>query len=131
MGKYRNKLPLMSNGIFLTDGGLETTLVFKEGCELPQFAAYYMINCAHPTHFQGALGGNGSWKHRIHAVRANASSKSHAQLDAAEELDEGNPLELGQQYKTLLAQLDNLKVLGGCCGTDHRHVEAICKAVTG
>lgn len=93
------------------------------------YAAYYMINCAHPTHFQNTLDCDESWKQRIRAVRANASAMSHAELDEAEEIDSGNPAELGLQYKELRGQLINLNILGGCCGTDFRHVEAIFQAV--
>jgi S-methylmethionine-dependent homocysteine/selenocysteine methylase len=89
--------------------------------------AYYMINCAHPTHFSGALVAGGLWLARIRGVRANASTKSHAQLDEATELDDGNPEELGRQYRQLKVTLPQLNVLGGCCGTDHRHVEAGCQ----
>ncbi len=92
--------------------------------------AYYMINCAHPTHFDEALASNEPWLQRIRAIRANASAMSHAELDEAEELDDGNPNELGRQYAQLLKRLPNLNIFGGCCGTDHRHVAAICKAVS-
>lgn len=95
--------------------------------------AYYMINCAHPTHFKTVLDNGGQWTNRIGGLRANASSKSHAELDEATHLDEGNPVELGAQYQVLKAQLKNLNVLGGCCGTDQRHIEAIyfaCKPAT-
>ena len=88
---------------------------------------YYMINCAHPTHFRDALAGNDPWQARIHAVRANASCKSHAELDAATELDAGKPEELGAQYRELRSTLKNLHVVGGCCGTDHNHVDAILR----
>jgi S-methylmethionine-dependent homocysteine/selenocysteine methylase len=89
---------------------------------------YYMINCAHPTHFADKLVGGIGWTERIHGLRANASTRSHAELDEATELDDGNPVELGGQYQALRPHLPNLNVLGGCCGTDHRHVEEICKA---
>ena len=89
--------------------------------------AYYTINCAHPTHFQSALTGE-SWTDRIYGIRANASRKSHAELDESETLDEGNPQELGSEYAALKKQLKNLTILGGCCGTNQRHVEAICNA---
>ena len=89
--------------------------------------AYYMINCAHPTHFMDALTVGDSWQERIHAVRANASCKSHAELDEATELDAGNPDELGSQYRALRSALKNLHVVGGCCGTDHSHVDAIIR----
>lgn len=89
--------------------------------------AYYMINCAHPTHFANTLN-DAPWIKRIRGLRANASTKTHAELDAATSLDAGNPLELGAQYRELRGRYPHLNVLGGCCGTDHRHVEAICQA---
>jgi len=87
-----------------------------------------MINCAHPTHFEQVLAIDEPWTGRICGLRTNASSKSHAQLNESTELDEGDPVELGRQHRELLSRLKNLNVLGGCCGTDHRHVEEICKA---
>jgi len=88
---------------------------------------YYGINCAHPLHFAHILQDKGNWSKRIQTIRANASIKSHAELDEAEDLDDGNPNELGIQYQKLKALLPNLNVLGGCCGTDIRHVEAIAR----
>ena len=90
--------------------------------------AYYMINCAHPTHFEDALEAGSEWVRRIRGMRANASTKSHEELDNSTELDEGNPTELGQQYREIRERMPHIAVLGGCCGTDHRHVEAICMA---
>jgi homocysteine S-methyltransferase len=85
-----------------------------------------MINCAHPSHFAGALG-DAELVLRIGGVRANASRMSHAELDEAPELDEGNPDELAIDYRDFLSALPHLSVLGGCCGTDHRHVDAIAR----
>ncbi len=90
--------------------------------------AYYMINCAHPTHFDDALAAGEGWQSRIRGLRANASTKSHAELDDATELDEGDPADLGARYAALSGKLPQLSVLGGCCGTDHRHVGQICHA---
>ena len=90
--------------------------------------AYFMINCAHPDHFSGVLAGDVAWKKRIMGVRANASRMSHEELDNAEELDAGDPQELGGQYRDLKALLPNLAIFGGCCGTDHRHIDAISHA---
>jgi S-methylmethionine-dependent homocysteine/selenocysteine methylase len=92
--------------------------------------AYYMINCAHPTHFKDALEASAPWLRRVRGLRANASKRSHAELDQATELDAGDPVELGRQYSTLRQKLGKLNVLGGCCGTDHRHVEQIALACT-
>ncbi|WP_316013638.1 homocysteine S-methyltransferase family protein [Roseobacter sp. HKCCA0434] len=88
-------------------------------------AAYFMINCAHPDHFRAALESDAAWLQRVLGVRANASRQSHAELDEAEELDAGNPAELGRDYAQLKRMLPNLRVYGGCCGTDHRHIEAM------
>jgi S-methylmethionine-dependent homocysteine/selenocysteine methylase len=116
-----------------TDGRLPSGHTLGEAIERVDAATdrapvYYMINCAHPTHFAGVLASGGSWVSRIRGLRANASAKSHAELDEATELDAGDPVELGRQYRDLWSRLTNLNVLGGCCGTDHRHIEEICKA---
>ncbi len=87
---------------------------------------YYMINCAHPTHFESSLAG--SWTSRVRGVRANASKCSHAELDEAEELDDGNPVEFGQDYVRLKERLPNLAVVGGCCGTDLRHIASVAES---
>jgi homocysteine S-methyltransferase len=88
--------------------------------------AYYMINCAHPTHFDSVLDG-GDWVGRIRGLRANASTCSHAELDEAEDLDDGDPQDLGARYGELRDRLPALNVVGGCCGTDHRHVGEIIR----
>lgn len=93
--------------------------------------AYFMINCAHPTHFDDVVGEAGEWRERIRGVRANASTMSHEELDEAEELDAGDPADLGARYDALRNDLPNLTVVGGCCGTDHRHVRAIAEAWSG
>jgi S-methylmethionine-dependent homocysteine/selenocysteine methylase len=116
-----------------TDGRLPSGQPLREAieqvdAETDGAAAYFMINCAHPTHFSEVLEGDGPWLERIRGIRANASTKSHAELDETEELDEGNPRELGAQYRELVDRLPALSVLGGCCGTDHRHIEEICKS---
>lgn len=86
---------------------------------------YYMINCAHPDHFRDVLQTDETWPQRIGGLRSNASRMSHAELDAAEVLDDGDPVELGQLSAALLSRLPNIRVIGGCCGTDHRHVGCI------
>ena len=88
----------------------------------------FMLNCAHPTHFAGVLSEGGAWRERIGGLRANASTLSHAELDVAEELDAGDPADLAARYLALRDLLPNLTVVGGCCGTDVRHVTAICEA---
>lgn len=88
-------------------------------------AEAYMINCAHPTHFADALP-DGDSRSRIAGLRANASTLSHAELDEAEELDSGDPSDLSERYVALRSELPELEILGGCCGTDIRHVTAIC-----
>ena len=115
-----------------TDGRLRTGMGLGEAIEACDAAtggypAYYMVNCAHPTHFRDVLTG-GAWLERIGGIRANASKMSHAELDEAPELDPGDPQELGRDYRELMAVLPRLRVLGGCCGTDHRHIGEISHA---
>lgn len=88
--------------------------------------AYYMINCAHPSHFRHVLLEDQAWLKRIRGVRANASKLSHAELDEAEELDRGNLDEFAEDHAELVEILPNLNIFGGCCGTDQHHLEAIC-----
>lgn len=126
-------MPVVISFTVETDGRLPTGQTLRDAIEQVDAStnctpAYYMINCAHPTHFQDALADGKQWLQRIRGIRANASTKSHAELDEAEELDDGNPVELGSQYSRLRGRLGNLNVLGGCCGTDDRHIEEICKA---
>lgn len=115
-----------------TDGRLPTGQPLGEAIEEIDASGtpptYYMINCAHPDHFRDVLAAGGAWRNRIRAIRANASRKSHAELDEATELDAGDPDGLGADYAGLLRLLPNLSVFGGCCGTDHRHVEAMADA---
>ncbi|HVG50231.1 MAG TPA: homocysteine S-methyltransferase family protein, partial [Xanthobacteraceae bacterium] len=126
-------MPVVISFTVETDGRLPTGQRLKDAilevdAETRAAPAYYMINCAHPTHFEDAIANNEAWVKRVRGIRANASKRSHAELDAAPELDIGNPVELGQQYRELRRKLPHLAVLGGCCGTDHRHVEQIAVA---
>jgi len=88
--------------------------------------AYYMVNCAHPTHFEDVLADGGL--ERVRGLRANASTKSHAELDEAEDLDQGDPDDLAERYRAVRPLMPGLNVVGGCCGTDERHIEAICSS---
>jgi homocysteine S-methyltransferase len=95
------------------------------------YAAYYMLNCAHPSHFEGVLESLGSMRDRLRGLRANASCRSHAELDSSTELDSGDPEQLATEYRELHQALPALVVVGGCCGTDHRHVARIGKRLLG
>jgi S-methylmethionine-dependent homocysteine/selenocysteine methylase len=113
-----------------TDGRLPSGQALGEAIEqvdreTGESPSYYMINCAHPTHFASVVEEGDGWRERIRGLRANASTRSHAELDEAEELDEGDPADLGARYAELREQLPRLCVLGGCCGTDHRHIAEI------
>ena len=128
-------LPVVVSFTLETDGRLPSGQELGEAiqqvdAETGGAAAYFMLNCAHPTHFAGALDPSAPWITRLRGIRANASKLSHAELDEAETLDEGDPAELAAAYRDLSERLPALSVFGGCCGTDHRHIEAICAAVT-
>ena len=126
------RLPAAISFTVETDGRLPSGQALGEAIdqvdeETQQSAAYFMINCAHPTHFEHILKPDSRWAARIRGLRANASTKSHAELDEATTLDAGDPEDLARRHGTLRSRLPNLNVVGGCCGTDHRHVAAICR----
>ena len=111
----------------LTDGTSLSAAILEVDEATESAPVYYGINCAHPTHFTGVLTPENDWTERIQLVRANASRMSHAELDDATELDDGDPEEFGREYAELRERFPRINVLGGCCGTDVRHVEAIAR----
>jgi homocysteine S-methyltransferase len=115
----------------LPDGTPLAEAVERLDAETDAAAAYLMLNCAHPSHFAAELEAGGAWRERIAGIRANASRRSHAELDSSPDLDCGDPDELAREYRDLIEALPWLSVLGGCCGTDARHVGAICGACLG
>lgn len=126
-------LPCVISFTLETDGRLPTGQSLREAVEqvdaqTGNSPACFMINCAHPTHFESIIEAGGAWLDRLGGLRANASSRSHAELNEAPDLDAGDPLELGRQYRSLRGKLRHLNILGGCCGTDYRHIEQICLA---
>ena len=121
-------LPVAISFTVETDGRLPNGESLREAIErvdADTAPAYFAVNCAHPSHFEACLADGGDWTERIRGIRANASTRSHAELDAATELDIGDPVDLGDRYRRLRVPLPALNVLGGCCGTDHRHLRAI------
>ena len=129
----RAGMPVVISFTVETDGRLPTGQTLGEAIAAVDGAtagapAYYMINCAHPTHFESVLTESESWIGRLRGIRANASRKSHAELNESAELDVGNPTELGVAYAALKKRFDRLNVMGGCCGTNHHHIDAIARA---
>ena len=123
-------LPIVMSFTVETDGRLPSGDLLGEAIEAVDAAtgaypAYYMINCAHPDHFRDSIGSQNGWISRIGGTRANASRMSHEELDNAEELDQGDPAEFGDLHSDLPQLLPNLRVVGGCCGTDLRHIDCI------
>lgn len=127
-------IPVVISFTVETDGNLPDGETLKEAIEKTDeatngYATFFMINCAHPEHFSHVFGEKGGWVDRIGAIRANASIKSHAELDESETLDTGDKCLLAAGYHQLKHMLPNLCVVGGCCGTDHTHIEKICEVL--
>ena len=124
-------LPVAISFTVETDGRLPDGTPLREAVALVEAAGgpdWFLVNCAYPTHIAPGLeddGDGGEWRARIHGLRPNASRLTHAELDAAEELDEGDVGELRSAYDGLRDALPSLRILGGCCGTDVRHVAAL------
>ena len=129
-------MPIAISFTLETDGGLPSGETLAAAIDATDAATagypvYYRINCAHPTHFEHVLRGGGKWPASIGGLRTNASRRSHSELGESTDLDAGNPEELGVQHRALHTHLPGLAVVGGCCGTDHRHVDAICRELVG
>ena len=127
-------LPVVISFTVETDGKLPGGESLKEAvekvdAETDHYAEHFMVNCAHPQHFMNEFHGNGYWKSRIGGIRANASLKSHAELDESTVLDTGDKCLLASGYAKLFTLLPSIKVIGGCCGTDHSHLEEICSGM--
>ncbi len=126
-------VPVVLSFTVETDGRLPNGSSLREAIETvdratDSYPSFYMVNCAHPTHLPEELLSGETWTRRVGGLRSNASRMSHAELDAAEELDAGDPVDLGARYATLRKRMPWLRVLGGCCGTDIGHVREIAVA---
>jgi homocysteine S-methyltransferase len=131
----RAGLPVAISFTTETDGRLPDRTSLAEAIAVVDVStghapAYFGINCAHPSHFDSVLP-DGATGARLRCIRANASKKSHAEIDASPTLDDGNPTELAADYVRLRAGRPTLSILGGCCGTDVRHIQAIADACLG
>lgn len=115
-----------TNG-YLPSGEHVKDAITRVDAETENYAQHFMINCAHPEHFKNVLCEEGSWKNRIRGIRANASTKSHAELDESTTLDAGDKHNLAEGYAYIKEALPQLLVIGGCCGTDHTHLAEICQ----
>lgn len=127
-------IPVVISFTVETDGNLPNGETLKEAIEKTDhatsgYAVFYMINCAHPEHFIHLFKEKENWMNRIGAIRANASTKSHAELDESETIDMGDKYQLAGNYHQLKNLLPNIQVIGGCCGTDHTHIEKICEVL--
>lgn len=127
-------MPVVLSFTVETDGRLPTGDTLQRAIERTDAAtdgypSYYMSNCAHPTHLLSERGPPGPWQARVLGVRANASARSHAELNDSTELDAGDPGAFGGLHAALRQQFPALCVIGGCCGTDERHVEQACRAL--
>lgn len=129
-------LPVVISFTVETDGRLPTGQTLGDAIHLiddatSQGPAYYMINCAHPTHFIDTLSHGESWVTRVKGVRLNASTLSHAELNEAEHLDDGDPAELGALANNIHRTFPHINVIGGCCGTDTRHIREFATQLLG
>ncbi|MAT92169.1 MAG: homocysteine S-methyltransferase [Halioglobus sp.] len=128
-------LPLGLSFTVETDGRLPTGEELRQAIDAVDAAtdaypAYYMINCAHPTHFDHLFQGDAAWLQRVMGLRGNASCMSHEELDNAQTLDDGDPNAFGAQLHALRRAAPWMTVLGGCCGTDTRHIEQVARRLS-
>lgn len=127
-------IPIVVSFALNKNGHLKTGTPLSEAVEKVDRATgegprYYMVNCTHPVDFAPAFEAPGSWVRRLCGLRANASSLDHGTLCQLGHLEEGNPVELGQQMANMAGRFPHINVWGGCCGTDYVHIDEIAKAV--
>lgn len=130
------KVPVTISFTVETDGKLPTGETLQSAVEATDretdgYPAYYQINCAHPDHLRPAVTAGGPWLDRVRGIKANASRKSHAELNESTVLDDGDPQALGRECRSLQPLFPNLAIVGGCCGTDLRHIEQMVIAFSG
>lgn len=123
------KMPVAIAFTVEIDGRLPTGMPIRVAieqldAESDGWALYFLINCAHPDHFISIFTDE-PWMRRLRGVIANASRCSHAELEVASALDDGNPRELALQVGGLRKKFPHFNVLGGCCGSDLRHMKHI------
>ena len=128
----KNNIPVVISYTLETDGTLPSGETLEAAIitldkKTDNYVSYFMINCAHPNHFASILDPNSKWTNRIKGLRANASNKSHSELNESETLDIGDKEQLAREYQNLKLLLPNLSIIGGCCGTDHTHLKEICE----
>lgn len=125
------QIPVVISFTVETDGTLPSGETLRTAIEeldttTENYVSYYMINCAHPEHFKAIFAEEENWHQRIRGIRANSSCKSHEELDNSDTLDVGDKTELLHGIREIQASLPWLNVLGGCCGTDHSHIDVLC-----
>ena len=126
---YGLSFVIRSDGRIL-DGTPLQTAIEKIDATVDPAPLFYQINCVHPTIFKEALKHSDPGSGRILGLQANTSLKSPEELDGLDYLDTSEPKEFAESMLALHTQF-GLKIIGGCCGTDHRHIEEIAKRLSG
>ena len=124
-------VPIAVSFVVETDGCLDDGTRLEEAIDqvdalTDEAAAYFMVNCAHPDHFSHVLTDHP----RLKGIAVNASRCSHAELDDATELDDGDPEELGAEVARLVRKHPKLSIVGGCCGSDFRHMREMAVRIS-
>ncbi|MGF7162328.1 S-methylmethionine-dependent homocysteine/selenocysteine methylase [Rhodoligotrophos appendicifer] len=126
--------PIIDAGARMLDGTPLAEAIARIDARVKPAPQHYLIGCVHPTLFREAYQNGPSLTAavagRIAGLKANASTLPPDQLDRLDHLEAGLPQLFGEQMADLHRRY-GLTVLGGCCGTDHRHIRAIAEALLG
>ncbi len=114
----------------LPDGTSVARAIERIDLEAVTPPAYYMLNCTHPQHVTGMLTGAGAWRERIRGIRANASPLGLVEPPEGQPLDPGDVAEFASAMQQVNELAPSITILGGCCGTDVRHVRAVADAMS-
>ncbi len=128
-------VPYVISFLIMPDGKLLDGITLSEAIEqiddkISPRPSFYMVNCVHPLVFKQALSKSfnetENLRSRLIGLQANSSTKSPEELENLPYLDTTEPVEFSE-YMLQLHKRFGIKILGGCCGTDNRHIEEIAR----
>jgi S-methylmethionine-dependent homocysteine/selenocysteine methylase len=127
-------LPVGVSLSLTTEGRLRSGPSLREAIEAIEeatdgAAAWFGTNCAHPVEFEPAFADAGSWFDRLRYIRPNAAKMDKIALCSLGHLEDGDPVELGGEMGEIARRFPRADILGGCCGTDERHLSEIAQNV--
>jgi homocysteine S-methyltransferase len=121
-----------AEGTLLDGTPLKDAIATIDAAVIPKPLAY-LVNCTHASIFRSAIlhevNSSSLVRKRVVGLLANTAALNPEELDNSAGLVEEEPEIFGQSVAGLHGEL-GMKILGGCCGTDHRHIRYLATRLT-